>query len=71
MGELDLDNPQMQITVGEIIATIMHLDPALTLTVALSEAQNEIIHLKERLRKNESILKTIVQERDALIEKNK
>ena len=70
MGELDLDSPQMQMTVGELIATVMHLDPTITVALALSEAQNKIALLEDRLKGREALLKVITEERNALMKRN-
>ncbi len=70
MGELDLESPQMQMTVGELIATVMHLDPTITVALALSEAQSTILHLEERLKRKEAMLKVITEERNALMKRN-
>ena len=72
MGSIDLEQSHLKdMTVDDLISTIVILDPAIKLVNALKDAQIEVEFLKERIRQNEQLIKLLVQERDAAINRGK
>lgn len=64
MAELDVEAPQMELTVADIVLTICELEPALKVVQALKNAQDDIASLKEQLVQKENMLKFILKERN-------
>lgn len=69
MGTIDLDESHLKdMTVDDLISTIVELNPALKLVDALRGAQDRIAILEDIISGKEKLISILVKERDAAME---
>lgn len=68
MGQIDLEDEEMKMTVGEFIQVIAHLKPELTLIKALGEAQRLQEFWEEKFNRLRALMETITKERNEALE---
>lgn len=68
MSEINLDDQEMKMTVGELIQVIAHLKPELSLVYALKESQTTAQFWEDRFNRLHSLMETITKERDDALE---